>query len=73
MSASSSATSSAQVEVSKACARKTLGERLPQAFFTAMGSYINYAKESDNGERYQLSLTQGIFNKAKFSKKSIGR
>jgi outer membrane protein len=65
----------AQVEVSKARARQTLGTLLPQISFTGVGNRTHYesviTEDSFNGERYQLSFTQDVFNKAKFENKTI--
>jgi len=69
------AAAAAQVEASKARARQSLGDLLPQVSFIAVGTRTNYksetVEENYNGERYQFSLTQDIFNKAKFNSKEV--
>ena len=65
--------SAADVELTKARARQALGDLLPQVSFTAKGTNTHYesitTEEDYNGESYQLSLTQDLFNKAKFNSK----
>lgn len=67
------ATASADVKASKARAGQALGDLLPQISASAKGTRTNYKSrmtdEYYNGESYQLSLTQDIFNKAKFDNK----
>jgi outer membrane protein len=69
------AAAASQVEASKARARQTLGDLLPQVSFTAAGNRTHYESGSTsdyyNGERYQLTLTQDVFNKPKFDNKMI--
>lgn len=67
------ATSAADVEMSRARARQSLGDLLPQVSLTAKGTITHYesatTEEDYNGKSYQLSLTQELFNKAKYNDK----
>ncbi|MFT2099748.1 TolC family outer membrane protein [Marinomonas sp. 2405UD66-6] len=67
------ASSAADVEMSRARARQSLGDLLPQVSLTAKGTITHYetatTEEDYNGKRYQLSLTQELFNKAKYNDK----
>ena len=67
------ATAAADLEANKARARQALGELLPEVSFTAKRNRTHHesltTQENYNGESYQLSLTQDLFNKAKFNNK----
>lgn len=67
------AIAASDLKASQARARQALGGLLPQVSFTAKETRTYYqgnrADEYYNGESYQLSLTQDIFNKAKFNNK----